>query len=189
MHETAAAVGSVMEKCQASICWVYNLGWYETVEGYTAKTVEITQTFFFWVSAVLNHRDAQTDSPQTVCLFEFMKSNSSVLPVRRPRRQQKKHLLALGFSTWEIQAPIWLVNFFASQSKYFVLAVWSCCLCVPLCMFVHVLIWIWVLNWIYDALLSETPPSSWLTSTVGTGFGPAFISQPICTSHPLQKPL
>lgn len=43
-------------------------------------------------------------------------------------------------------------------------------------MFVHVFIWIWVLNWIYDALLSETQPSLWLTSAVSPGFGPSFSS-------------
>lgn len=37
-------------------------------------------------------------------------------------------------------------------------------------MFMHVLIWIWVSNWIYDALQSETVPSTWVTSAIGTGF-------------------
>lgn len=34
----------------------------------------------------------------------------------------------------------------------------------------HVLIWIWVSNWIYDTVLSETVPSTWVTSAIGTGF-------------------
>lgn len=83
--------------------------------------------------------------------------------------------------------PIWLTHFFASQNKYFVLAVRSALVCVSLRMHMHVLICIRVLNWIYDAPLSETPPSPQTASDVDAAFGPGILSQPICASHPLQK--
>lgn len=70
------------------------------------------------------------------------------------------------------------MNFFAAKNKYFALVAWPYCLSVPLCMFVHVFLWIGVLNWIYDAPLSETAPFPQVMSTVCTGLDPVSSHSP-----------